>query len=65
MNEAIVHQRKEVNSQTRLKFGILRLETKVTGYGARQECYLEVNGVAGVWRECDYTRQEETCPDGR
>jgi hypothetical protein len=31
MNEAVVHQRKELNSQARLKFGILRLETKVTG----------------------------------
>jgi hypothetical protein len=59
-----VHQRKELNSQARLKFGILRLEIKVTGYGARQECYLEVNGVEGASRECDYTCQEETCPGG-
>jgi len=65
MNEAAVHQRQELNSQVILKFGILRLETKVKVYGAGQECYLEVNAVAGAWRECDYNRQEETGPGGR
>jgi len=65
MNKAVVHQRQELNSQARLKFGILRLETNVKGYRAKHDCYLKVNGVAGTWRKCDYNRYEETCPGGR
>jgi len=65
MNVAAVHRRQELNSQAILKFGILRVETEVIGYGAGQECYLEVNGAEGAWRECDYNRQEETGPGGR
>jgi hypothetical protein len=39
-------------------------ERKTEGTDALQECYLEVSGIAGAWKECDFNQRQETYPGG-